>query len=200
MTTKRRSQGDCSAATRERLIQVARELFAQRGYAGVGTEAIVRQAGVTRGALYHQFRDKADLFAAVVETVELDVMTRIGQVVVAESETDPIAAIKLGADAWLDACADPAVSRIVLLDAPAVLGWERWRAIGLHHEVGLVQALLHAAIEQGRARPQPVEPLAHVLIGAMDEAALYVVRQDDPDLARAQLRIVLARLIDALTA
>lgn len=200
MTAKRRSQGDRSAATRERLIQVARELFAQRGYAGVGTEAIVRQAGVTRGALYHQFRDKADLFAAVVETVELDVMTRIGQVVVAESETDPIAAIKLGADAWLDACADPAVSRIVLLDAPAVLGWERWRAIGLHHEVGLVQALLNAAIEQGRARPQPVEPLAHVLIGAMDEAALYVVRQDDPDLARAQLRIVLARLIDALTA
>ena len=200
MTPARRSQGDRSAATRERLIHVARELFAQRGYAGVGTEAIVRQAGLTRGALYHQFKDKADLFACVVEAVEADLMNRIGRVVVAESETDPIAAIKLGADAWLDACADPAVSRIVLLDAPAVLGWERWRAIGLHHEIGLVQALLSAAIEQGGVPAQPVAPLAHLLVGAMDEAALYVVRQDDPDLARAQVRVVLTRLIDALTA
>ena len=199
MTSERRSQGDRSAATRERLIRVAREQFAQSGYAGVGTEAIVRQAGLTRGALYHQFKDKAELFAAVVEAVEADVMNRIGQVVVAESAIDPITAIKLGADGWLDACADPAVSRILLLDAPAVLGWERWRAIGLYHEIGLVQALLTSAIEQGRVPAQPVAPLAHLLIGAMDEAALYVVRQDDPDLARTQVRVVLARLIDAMT-
>ncbi len=101
-------------------------------------------------------------------------------------ETDPIALMKLGARGWLEACADPEVHRIALIDAPVVLGWERWREIGLRHGMGLVQSLLAWAIEVGRVRQQPVSPLAHILIGALDEAALFIARADDPDQARAR--------------
>jgi AcrR family transcriptional regulator len=198
MTAKPRSQRDRSSATRDGLIQVARGLFAEHGYAGVGTETLARRAGVTRGALYHQFADKADLFAAVVEAVEAEVTGRIGEMVAASGQSDPIAVMKLGANTWLDACADPAASRILLIDAPSVLGWERWREIGLRYGMGLVQALITHAIEVGRIPDQPVAPLAHILIGALDEAALFVVRQDDQQAAREEVRVVLARLIDSL--
>jgi AcrR family transcriptional regulator len=198
MTAKRRSQTDRSAATRDALVQVARERFAEHGYGGVGTEAIVRAAGVTRGALYHQFADKTELFAAVVEAVEADVMSRIDVAVATSGLDDVIDLMKLGADTWLDACSDPAISRIMLVDAPSVLGWERWREIGLKYGMGMVQALLGQAMAMGRIPTQPVAPLAHVLIGALDEATLYVVRHDDRRAALAEVRAVLRALIDAL--
>ena len=180
MNVNRRTQVDRSAATRTALIDAARPLFAEHGYGGVGTETIVRAAGVTRGALYHQFADKTELFAAVFEAVEEDIGARIGKVVAASGSTDPIEAMRTGAAAWLDACAEPEVQQIVLLDAPAVLGWERWREIGMRYGMGLVEAVLGQAMEVGSVRRQPLRPLAHVLVGAMDEAALYVARAEDP--------------------
>jgi AcrR family transcriptional regulator len=197
MTANRRTQSDRSAATRDALIQVARERFAEHGYGGVGTEAIVRAAGVTRGALYHQFADKTELFAAVVEAVEADVMSRIDVAVATSGLADVIDLMKLGADTWLDACSDPSISRIMLVDAPSVLGWERWREIGLKYGMGMVQALLGQAMTMGRIAQQPVAPLAHVLIGALDEATLYVVRNEDRATALAEVRAVLRALIDA---
>jgi AcrR family transcriptional regulator len=197
MTAKRRTQSDRSAATRDALIQVARERFAEHGYGGVGTEAIVRAAGVTRGALYHQFADKTELFAAVVEAVEGDVMSRIDVAVATSGLADVIDLMKLGADTWLDACSDPSISRIMLVDAPSVLGWERWREIGLRYGMGMVQALLGQAMTMGRIVQQPVAPLAHVLIGALDEATLYVVRHEDRAAALTEVRSVLRALIDA---
>lgn len=198
MTAKRRSQQDRSAATRDALVQEATAQFAAHGYGGVGTEAIVRAAGVTRGALYHQFADKTELFAAVVESVEAEVMARIDQAVATSGLGDVIDLMKLGADTWLDTCSDPRISRIILLDGPAVLGWERWREIGLRYAMGMVQSLLSQAIELGRLPDQPVAPLAHVLIGALDEATLYAVRHHDRAVALAEVRTVLRRLIDAL--
>ncbi len=198
MTTKRRSQQDRSTATRDALIAAARGLFAEQGFGEVGTETIVRAAGVTRGALYHQFADKTELFAAVVEAVEAEVMTRIDQVVATSGLADVVELMKLGADTWLSACSDPRTSRIMLIDAPAVLGWERWREIGLRYGMGMVQGLLAQAMQLGRVPQQPVEPLAHVLIGALDEATLYIVRADDRDKAVDEVRAVLRRLIDAL--
>ncbi|HEY2297734.1 MAG TPA: TetR/AcrR family transcriptional regulator [Jatrophihabitans sp.] len=197
MTAKRRTQTDRSAATRDALVQVARERFAEHGYGGVGTEAIVRAAGVTRGALYHQFADKTELFAAVVEAVEADVMSRIDVAVATSGLADVIDLMKLGADTWLDACSDPSISRIMLVDAPSVLGWERWREIGLKYGMGMVQALLAQAMTMGRIVQQPVAPLAHVLIGALDEATLYVVRHADRAAALTEVRSVLRALIDA---
>jgi len=193
-----RTQAARSAATQEALVGAARALFAARGFGGVGTEAIVHAAGVTRGAMYHQFADKTELFAAVFEAVEIDVAARIGRAVAEAGQTDPIAVMELGANAWLDACADPEVQRIVLLEAPAVLGWERWREIGTRYGMGLVEAVIAHAIEVGRIRPQPVKPLAHVFMGALDEGAMYVARAEDPVSARAQLRAVISQLISAL--
>lgn len=198
MKSNRRTQADRSAATREALIRAARPLFASDGFAEVGTEAIVRAAGVTRGALYHQFADKADLFAAVFEAVEAEVTGRIDAAVGDAAESDPIALMRLGARAWLDTFAEPEVHRIVLVEAPAVLGWERWREIALRHGMGLVQGLLEYAISAGRLPEQPVAPLAHVLIGALDEAALYIARADDATRARTEAGAVIDRLIQAL--
>ncbi len=198
MTAPRRAQADRSAATRDALVAAARPLFAADGFAGVGTEAIVRAAGVTRGALYHQFADKTALFAAVFEAVEAEVTARIGAAVGGSGASDPLVLMKLGAGAWLDACADPEVQRIVLVEGPAVLGWARWREIGLRHGMGLVHGLLAVAIEQGRIAEQPVEPLAHVLIGALDEAALYVAQSADQAAARSAVGAVVEQLVDAL--
>ena len=114
-----------SEATRRLLVTAARTLFGERGYASVGTEEIVRAAGVTRGALYHQFRDKADLFAAVAEQVEAEIVTRVAEGAVAA--VGPVEELRTGMRLFLDACAEPEVERIILLDAPAVLGWEAWR-------------------------------------------------------------------------
>lgn len=198
MEVKRRSQLDRSAATRSALIRAARPLFAARGFAGVGTETIVRAAGVTRGALYHQFTDKTELFAAVYEEIEQELAARLGERIAAEAATDPIEVMTVGAGAWLDACAEPEVQQIVLLDGPSVLGWQRWREIGMRYGLGLVEGLLAHAIEVGRIEPQPVSGLAHVLVGALDEAALYVARADDQAGAGEEMRAVLARLIAGL--
>jgi AcrR family transcriptional regulator len=198
MNVKRRSQAERSAATRGALVAAARPLFAQRGFARVGTEEIVRAAGVTRGALYHQFRDKEDLFAAVFEEVDAELAQRVSAAGAAVGASDPLGALRAGADAWLEACTEPEAQRIVLLDGPAVLGWERWREIGLRHGVGLVEAVLQAAIEAGQLEPQPVRPLAHVLIGAIDEAALYVATAADQAAALADVEAVLDRLLASL--
>src|SRR5262249_29985320 len=152
-----------SEATRRLLVTAARALFGERGYASVGTEEIVRAAGVTRGALYHQFRDKADLFAAVAEQVEAEIVNRVAEG--AAAPTGPVEELRRGMRPCLDAWADPEVGRIILPDPPAVLGWEAWRDLAGRYGLGLVQAVLQAAIEAGAIIPQPVVPLAHVLIG-----------------------------------
>ena len=185
-----------SRATRERLIANARTLFGKRGYAAVGTEEIVRAAGVTRGALYHQFAGKEALFAAVVEAVEADTTGRVATE--ASAAGDPLAELRAGCRAFLAACADPEVERILLLDGPAVLGWDRWREIGLKHSLGLVTAVLKAGMDAGVIARQPVSALAQLLIGALDEGAMLVARADDRDAARAEVDAVMDRLLSAL--
>ena len=187
-----------SEATRRQLVTAARALFGARGYAGVGTEEIVRAAGVTRGALYHQFRDKADLFAAVVEEVEAEVAERIAAGA-AEATSDPLAGLRVGARLFLDACAEPEVERITLRDAPAVLGWEAWRDMAGRYGLGLVQFALQSAMDTGAIVPQPVVPLAHVLIGALDECALYIAGAEDPAAAREQCAAIFDRILDSVT-
>src|SRR6266566_3235133 len=152
-----------SEATRRLLVTAARALFGARGYAGVSTEEIVRAAGVTRGALYHQFRDKAGLFAAVAEEVE------------------------------------PEVERIILLDAPAVLGWQAWRDLAGRYGLGLIQFALQSAMDAGAIVAQPVVPLAHVLIGALDECALYIAQAEDPPAARDQCAAIFDRILRSIT-
>jgi len=187
-----------SEVTRAKLVRAGRRLFGKRGYADVGTEEIVRAAGVTRGALYHQFADKRELFAAVFEDTEAELIAEAAQRVAATD--DPLEALRGGFQGWLEACSRPAVQRIVLVDAPAVLGWEEWRAIGERHGLGVTMAALQAGVDAGAIAPQPVRPLAHVVVGALDEAALYVARADDPETAQAEMALILDRLIDSLRA
>jgi AcrR family transcriptional regulator len=182
-----------SEATRRHLITAARRLFGARGYSAVGTEEIVRAAGVTRGALYHQFRDKADLFAAVAEEVEAEIADQIAAGATSAA-ADPVDVLRAGARLFLQACAQPEVERIILLDAPAVLGWEAWRDLAGRYGLGLVQIALQSAMDAGSIARQPVIPLAHAVVGALDECALYVARAEDPAAAREEC----AQIIDQL--
>jgi AcrR family transcriptional regulator len=186
-----------SEATRTALIATARELFAERGYAAVGTEEIVRATGVTRGALYHHFAGKRELFEAVYEDVERQLVERIAASAIS-SAGDPLQALHAGAQAFLDACEDPAVRRIALVDAPSVLGWEQWREIGLRYGFGLVQGTVQAAMDAGLIDPQPVLPLAHLLLGAIDEGAMLIARADDDGETREQVGASVTRFLDAL--
>ena len=198
MKSKRRTQVDRTAATRQALLSAARSLFAKHGYRNVGTEAIVQAAGVSRGALYHQFADKVELFAAVFEAVEAEVIARIAAAVADDKLSDPVDLMRLGASTWLDACADPEVHLIALIDAPAVLGWTRWREIGSRYGMGLTQRMLTHAMAAGRVPRQPVEPLAHVLLGALRESALFLADAQNHAQARREIGAVLDRLILSL--
>ena len=190
-------KADQAEATRAALLEAATELFAQRGYAGVATEEIVRAAGVTRGALYHHFAGKLELFEAVYEQVEQGLVERIASSAMSAA-SDPLAALRAGAQAFLDACEDPAVQRIALLDAPSVLGWERWREIGLRYAFGLVQGTVAGALEAGLIERPPVEPLAHLLLGAIDEGAMLIARAHDDGRTRAQVGDAVDRFLDML--
>jgi AcrR family transcriptional regulator len=183
-------------ATRAALVMAARELFAQRGFAGVGTEEIVHRAGVTRGALYHHFAGKEDLFRAVHEQLERELVEGIAAE--AASAGDPLAALRAGARAFLDACQDPAIARIALVDAPSVLGWERWREIGLRYGFGLVEGVLEEAMKAGAIEREPVRALAHLVLGAIDEAAMLVARADDGGRTRREVGESVERLIERL--
>jgi AcrR family transcriptional regulator len=193
-----RTQGERTAQTRAALITAARRLFGAEGFAEVSAERITREAGMTRGALYHQFADKADLFAAVLDQVEAEIAQRVAGAVVGFDPADTTGMLLAGADAWLDASTEPDLQRIVLLDGPSVLGWDKWREICLRHTVGLIAALLQDGIDRGSLPRQPVQALTHVLVGAVDEAALYIAQADDETAARADMDLVLRRLTLAL--
>jgi len=196
----KRTQASRSARTRAALLAAARPLFAERGYAAVGTDEIARAAGVTRGALYHQFDGKPELFAAVFEQVEAELVAEIDVAFADAFAADPMAAVRAGIDAWLEASLAPEAQRIVLIDAPAVLGWERWREIGRRYGVGLVEGAVAALVEVGAYPPQPVTPLAHLLVGALEEGALYAARAEDPRTALEETRAALRRLLEGLAA
>lgn len=198
MEIKRRTQEERSAATREALITGARKLWGLRGYAEVGTPEIATEAGVTRGAMYHQFADKAALFRDVVEVVEQDVMARMATLVAASGAATPADAIRAAVDAWLEVSGDPEVRQLILLDAPVVLGWAGFRDVAQRYSLGMTKQLITEAIRAGQLARQPVRPLAQVLIGALDEAAMFIATADDPKRARRETRQVLRRLIDGM--
>ena len=194
----RRTQAERTAATQARLLDAGRRLFASSGFAAVSTQAVVDAAGVTRGALYHQFGDKAGLFAAVYEDVERDLVTALMTRIASAAPATQLEAMRLGARLFLEECSSPDVQRIVLIDAPAVLGWDRWREVGMKYGLGVIEAMLAQAITDGVIPDQPTRPTAHVLLGALDEAALYVSRADDAQAALVQMYAVCDRVITGI--
>ena len=176
----------------------ARRLWGERGYAAVSTPEIAKAAGVTRGAMYHQYADKSELFLAVLEAVEMDVIEGLGAAVAAAQPKTPAGALRIAADAWLEVASEPEVRQLVLLDAPSVLGWAGFREISLRYGLGMTEQLLTAAIEAGELAPQPVRPLATIMIGALDEAAMSIANAEDPAREKDEVREVLENLIDGL--
>ena len=185
-------------ATRAQLVATARALFAEDGYRSTGTEEIVQRAGVTRGALYHHFKDKKDLFRAVHLQVEAEVTASIGESMAAAK--DPYGMLRIGVLAFLDASTDPEIARIALVDAPSVLGWQEWREIDLQYGLGLLVAGLQGGMDTGTLRVQPVVPLAHLMLGAMSEAGMVIANAEDPVAARAEVEGPLLGLLEGLRA
>jgi AcrR family transcriptional regulator len=178
-------------------MTTARRLFAERGYADVSAADIVTAAGLTRGALYHHYTDKADLFRAVLLEMEGELTAEIETA--ATTQTDPAAAMLAALDAFLSACERDEVVRIMLTDAPGVLGWQAWRAIEADHALGLIITMLERAVAAGIMAPQPIRVLAQLLLSASIEAALLIASATgDRAATRAEVRQGLVTLLMGL--
>jgi AcrR family transcriptional regulator len=195
-STGRRTQAERRSATRRALLGAGRDLFAERGFAGAGQEDIVERAGVTRGALAHHFGTKLGLFRAVLESIQVELAEHIATAAMLGDE--PNAQLRLGCMAFLDSALDPAVRRIVLLDAPAVLGWQAWREMDNAHGLGLVSEALVHCMDAGDMPRRPVQPLAHILLAALNEAAMLVANADDPVATRVIVGHEVEHLLSSL--
>jgi AcrR family transcriptional regulator len=191
-------RAEYSAQTRAALLRVARRLFAQHGYARTATEEVVRRARVTRGALYHHFKDKEDLFKAVYDEEQKKLAERTSAA--AAAAPDPWSAMVAGTNAMLDACLEPAVHRIVMIDAPAVLGLQQWRESDQSYYLAAMKAAVQAAIDHGQIEQQPVDPIAHLILGALTEAAMLIAHAEDKTAARRDVSAAVLRLFEGLRA
>jgi AcrR family transcriptional regulator len=185
-------------ATRELLVAVARERFTNQGYAATSIEDIVQRAGVAKGALYHHFSGKDALFRAVYEAVQADVVSAVMAAALAAQE--PWAGVRAGLSAFLDACLDPAFRRIVVLESVSVLQPEV-REGGIEHvELPMLRTVLTPLLASNVLPGVAAEPLAHVALGGLYGAALFIARSPDPDTARREVDVVLDTLVGGLRA
>jgi AcrR family transcriptional regulator len=192
------TQAERTESTQGRLIATARRLFAERGFAATSTEEILSEAAVSRGALYHHFPSKTDLFQATFEQVEEELTAEVLRAAGAGGETDPMRILEIGFDAFLDQCRNPEVQRIVMLDGPTVLGWDLWHELDERYAFGTIKTVLGIAADTGRIGPETVEPLAHLLLGAIMQAGMVVARSDDPLAAKKAMTETFAGIVSGL--
>jgi len=171
-------------ATREHILAVATQLFAERGYENTSIESVLHTAGISRGALYHHFNGKDALFEAVLEAIEADVGQRTAAAMV--GATDAYTALRAGSQAWVRIAGDPVVQRILLVDAPAVLGWHRWREMDERHALGGLRMGLAEISKAGGLPAEFVDMFAHVLLASMNEIAMVIAAADDTETAIRQ--------------
>lgn len=192
------TQAERTEATRGRLIATARRLFAAQGFAATSIEEILSEAAVSRGALYHHFPSKTDLFQATFEQVEDELTAQVLQVAASGEERDPMRILEAGFDAFLDQCLNPEVQRIVMLDGPTVLGWDLWHELDERYAFGTIKAVLTVAADIGRIEPSAIDPLAHLLLGAIMQAGMVVARSDDPLAAKKAMTNTFAGIVTAI--
>jgi AcrR family transcriptional regulator len=183
-------------ATTKRLLEIARVHFTKHGYAQTATEKIVEEAGVTRGALYHHFGSKEGLFKAVVETVQQDVAAEIEKAI--SKTNDPWEQLLIGCKTFLTASMDADIQQIMLLDAPAVLGFETWRGIDSQNSMRLLQESIQELADKKIIQTPSVEAFTHLLSGAMNEAALWVARSKNPKQTLTEATKTLEHLLNAV--
>jgi AcrR family transcriptional regulator len=183
-------------ATRAHLIDVATRLFAAHGYDGTTIEAVLADSGVSRGSLYHHFPGKDALFLAVME----EVAVRAAQPVLdaMRDAPDPVAALRVGCLGWIRLAGDPVVQQIMLIDAPAVLGWQRWRELDEQSTLGVIRAALSYAAEAGSIERRHVNTFAHIVLAAANEVAMMIARADDPAAALSAGESAVAEFLDRL--
>src|SRR5258706_7772371 len=187
-------QEERRAATRGAVMRAAQKLFESKGFSATTMDEIAAAAGVAKGAVYHHFPSKEELFEAVFEAVSLGLLDRVAAV----GGKDILDAMVAASRAYFDACAEPALGRIILKDGPAVLGWERWRGIDLRHFGAMIPMALQEAMEAGLIVRLPVEPLAHLLTGAVTEAAVACAASDDPARTGAEHVRALEAILEGL--
>ncbi|HEX8053579.1 MAG TPA: TetR/AcrR family transcriptional regulator [Thermoleophilaceae bacterium] len=180
----------------DRLIAAGREHFGRDGYAGTSLDAVVAAAGVTKGSLYHHFKGKADLFEAVFRQRAAELSEQVAAASL--PERDPWQAAYAGVRAYLDGSQEAAVERIMLLDGPSVLGWERVREIEAEYGLALIKTSIGRLVDAGEIRRPDVDVLAHLLFGAITEGVLLVTRSPDPSAARRTVEREIRRLVDGL--
>ncbi|MCL2584905.1 MAG: TetR/AcrR family transcriptional regulator [Streptosporangiales bacterium] len=185
-------------ATRKRIVEVATDLFADRGYEATSIEAVLERAGVSRGSLYHHFAGKDRLFDAVVEAVHARVGEATLAAVTASCETEALGLLKAAELAWIRLAGDPVVRRILLIDAPTVLGWRRWRDIEAQAGLGMLKEVLGQAADAGRVPPEHVESFAHILLAAGNEMALVIALADDVPAAQASAEAAVEEFLTRL--
>ena len=183
-------------ATRRELVAIATRLFVAHGYHGTSIDAVLTEAGISRGALYHHFDGKDALFEAVLDQVEHDVAERVAKA--ARGIDDPVEALRAGCHAWLRLARDPTIRRVALTDAPSVVGWEKWREIDERYAFGMLKATLGAVAAQGRTRQELVEVLGHMLLAALAEVALFIARAKDSKAAIRTGQSAVDELLDGL--
>jgi AcrR family transcriptional regulator len=177
------------------LLRAARELFAERGFAATGRDEISERAGVTRGALYHHFDGKEALLRAVVLELEDELVARVSAAALAAPPGLP--RLHAGCIAYLDASTEPMVRRISLVEGPAVLGWDQVRELNTGYSVDLMAPALAAAMKRSPDDPD-VNVTAHLLVGALNEAALLIAAADQPRKVRRQVAAAFSAFLDRL--
>lgn len=187
-----------AAFTRAALVKAARRLFAERGYHATGTHDVVALAGVSRGALYHHFQDKEALFEAAFRDAE-DELQRAAAAPILEMEFDPWRQLQEGLQSFLSVVAkNRDLQRILLIDGPAVLGWVRWRQVEVEFTLGFLIIGLQGLMDLQIIKPRAVEPLAHLVLAALNEAALLIAHADDPEATRVEVGEALRALVEGL--
>jgi len=192
------SKAEQKRFTVERLTAVARTFFSEKGYAETAMEDLVKEAGLTRGALYHHFGGKEGLFRAVLESVQQE----IGGRVEAEAATsdDPWRQLLLGCRAFVAAAVEPRNRRILLVDGPSVLGWNVWRGMDEANSMSLLGEQLEQMLEAGLLKPVSIPALTHLLSGAMNEAALWLAQSPEPEHSLDETTAALELLLEGFRA
>jgi AcrR family transcriptional regulator len=196
VVTVRSRRLEYSESTRQALVDGAVDLFTKRGYAATSTDEVAKRARVTKGALYHHFSGKQALFEAAFDSVESAVLSRLTEIVVGPG--DPWDRAMNGIRHYIEICLDPSYQRIVVHEAPVVMGWERWREAEDHFSFGLVRTAIQALIDAGEIDDLPVEATARLLFGALTAGATTIARSDDPKKTGAEVSTTIIRMLERL--
>ncbi len=183
-------------ATRTHLVEVATRLFAAHGYEGTSIEAVLAESGASRGSLYHHFAGKEALFLAVLEDVGTMVTAQVTAAI--EGAGDPVAELRAGLMAWIRLAGDPVIRQVMLIDAPTVLGWERWRELDEQGPLGFIRTALAYAAGQGAIDPAQVDTFAHIVLAAANEVTMMIARADDPAAALSAEESAFTGFLDRL--